>query len=136
MVGALQDISEQKVYEERLSQERNLLRTVIDNIPDYIFVKDNQKRLITANAANIKLLGGNTEEEIIGKTVYEFFPKELADLYDLDDQVVLTQKKAAIDKEEPILDENGSQRWLNTTKIPLSNSKGDCWNCWHIQRYH
>uniref|UniRef100_UPI0035945139 PAS domain-containing protein n=1 Tax=Aquiflexum sp. TaxID=1872584 RepID=UPI0035945139 len=125
MVGAIQDISDQKIFEETLSQERNLLRTLIDNIPDYIFVKDNQFRQIINNKANVKLLGAKTEEETIGKTVYDYFPKELADLYYQDDLFVLQSKKPIIEREEPIVDNDGNKKWLSTSKIPLFNAKGE-----------
>lgn len=125
LVGALQDISAQKNYEETLSQERYLLRTLIDNIPDYIFVKDNQLRQIINNKANIRLLGAKTEEETIGKTVHDYFPKELADIYHKDDLFVINNKEPIIEQEEPIFDKNGNKRWLLTSKIPLFNSKGE-----------
>ncbi|WP_194973083.1 PAS domain-containing protein [Aquiflexum lacus] len=125
MVGALQDISAQKNYEESLYQERNLLRTLIDNIPDYIFVKDTQLRQIINNKANIQLLGAKNEEETIGKTTHQYFPKELADLYHQDDIFVMNSKKPIINKEEPIIDKNGQKKWLLTSKIPLFNPKGE-----------
>jgi len=125
MVGALQDISEQKMFEEKLSQERNLLRTLIDNIPDYIFVKDKQLRQIINNKANLKLLGAGAEEETIGKTAYDYFPKELADLYQQDDLIVLENGKSIIDREDPVIDRNGNKKWLLTSKIPLFNPKGE-----------
>ncbi|WP_373495156.1 PAS domain-containing protein [Aquiflexum sp.] len=125
MVGAIQDISDQKMFEETLSQERNLLRTLIDNIPDYIFVKDTQFRQIINNKANVRLLGAKTEEETIGKTAYDYFPKEMADLYYQDDLFVLQSKKPIIEREEPIVDNDGNKRWLSTSKIPLFNAKGE-----------
>jgi PAS domain S-box-containing protein len=125
IVGALQDISNQKVFEEALFNERNLLRTLIDNIPDYIFVKDNQLNQVINNKANIQLMGAKTEEETIGKSTHDFFPKELADIYHRDDLFVLKSKKPIIDREEPIYDENGNKKWLLTSKIPLFNPKGE-----------
>lgn len=125
LVGALQDISAQKKYEETITQERYLLRTLIDNIPDYIFVKDNQLRQIINNKANLILLGAKSEAETIGKTAYEYFPKELADQYHRDDLFVMNSKMPIIDREEPIIDKNGKTKWLLTSKIPLFNPRGD-----------
>ncbi len=124
MVGALQDISEQKKAEQMISQERNLLRTLIDNIPDYIYVKDKYFKHIINNTANVKLLGKNEEAETIGKTSYDLFPKELADIYQSDDEKVINSLKPVINREEPIIDHRGQKRILNTSKLPLVNQSG------------
>lgn len=125
MVGALQDISEQRKAEEMISQERNLLRTLIDNIPDYIYVKDKDFKHIINNTANVKLLGKNSESETTGKTSYDLFPKELADIYQSDDEKVINSLKPVINREEPIIDHLGQKRILNTSKLPLVDQAGN-----------
>ena len=57
---------------------RNLLRTLIDNLPDSIYAKDAEARKILANPANCKRVGCQTEAEVIGKTDYDFFPPDIA----------------------------------------------------------
>ena len=125
LVGAIQDISEQKKHVEALSNERNLLRTLIDNIPDYIYVKDLNSRHVVNNQANIKLLGASNEADTLGKTAFDYFPEKLAKIYFEDDKHVLETKKPIINREEPIVDKKGNQRWLSTSKVPLFDIDGN-----------
>ncbi|MGZ5254613.1 MAG: PAS domain-containing protein, partial [Flavitalea sp.] len=73
MIGALQDITESKKYEENLFRERNLLRTIIDTIPDRIFVKDKNFRHLINNQAMVTVLGALSEAETLGKTMVDYF---------------------------------------------------------------
>lgn len=124
MVGALQDITNQKKAAERIAQERNLLRTLIDNIPDYIYVKDTSFKHIINNKANVKLLGKSSEAETTGKTVFDLFPEEIAKNFHKDDKKVMKQLFSVINREEPIIDYLGQRRILNTSKLPLLDNKG------------
>ena len=76
-VGTVQDITEQKIAEEELSKERNLLRTLIDNLPDLIYVKDTESRFVTTNTAVADIMG-TTTEDLIEKTDQDYFSKEIA----------------------------------------------------------
>src|SRR5437867_1579910 len=64
--------------EDELSRERNLLRTLIDNLPDLVYVKDTRRRLLIANKRLAEVLGVSSPEELIGKTVFDFYPEEVA----------------------------------------------------------
>ena len=66
--AAARDITERKATEETLAHERNLLRTLMDNLPDHIFVKDTASRFVTANAATLRRLGPRSLAEVVGKT--------------------------------------------------------------------
>ena len=67
---------QKKQAEESMKFERILLRTLIDNLPDLIYIKDNECRRIVANRADVIFAGYNSEEEIIGKTDLEIFKNE------------------------------------------------------------
>ena len=56
-----------------MARERYLLRTLIDHLPDYIYVKDSQFRHIINNKANVELMGAKDEKETLGKTVFDYF---------------------------------------------------------------
>lgn len=124
MVGAIQDISEQKQAEEKLFNERNLLRSLIDNIPDYIFVKDTELKHIINNKANVTLLGAKSEEETLGKRAGDYFEKTIADAFNADDLNVIQSQRPIIDREEPVHTTEGNIKWLLTTKIPLKDNTG------------
>lgn len=107
-----------RALESALSAERNLLRSVIDNIPDPIFVKDAQGRYLLDNVAHRTALG-KSEGEIIGKTVFDFFSESSAAHFKNVDDQVLGTGKPVINHEEEALRPDGTSRWLLTTKVPL-----------------
>ncbi len=121
----VQDISERKHAEEDLRKERLLLRTVIDNIPDSIYCKDTSYRKTLANKSDLRYMGVNSESEILGKTDFDLFSKEHAEKSYAVDQSVLNTGKPILNTEEYLLDENGQQQWLLTSKLPMKDDKGD-----------
>jgi PAS domain S-box-containing protein len=125
IVGTYEDITVQKQIEEKLHHERILLRTLIDNIPDAVFVKDIKCRKTIANLADLKNLGKKSEEEVTGKTDFDFFPKEVAEKFYADDKSVITNGKPILDREEFFIDSEGKKVWLLTSKLPLKNYEGD-----------
>ncbi len=106
-----------------LSQERRLLRTLIDNLPDAVYAKDAAGRKTMSNRADLKFLGCRTEAEAIGKNDFDIFPKGQAEKYWADDQRVL-RGEPLINREEFVLDENGRECWLLTSKLPLRDPDG------------
>jgi len=121
--GFIRDISERKKAEEQLSGERNLLRSLIDNLPDYIYVKDKETHYIINNKAFVKLVGAESEIETTGKKVTDFFEEEVGRINIEEDRKVLTLGTAVIDRDEPILTYKGEKRWLLTTKVPLKDKE-------------
>src|SRR5204863_973060 len=77
IVGAsimTQDITRAKQSEEALARERSLLRTVVDHLTDNLYVKDAAGRYILDNPAHREFIGARSSDEVIGKTVFDFFP--------------------------------------------------------------
>ena len=124
LIGIARDITKRKQAEEALGRERNLLRTLIDNLPDSIYAKDAGARKILANPANCKRVGCQTEAEIIGKTDYDFFPPAIASGFFADDQSVLKTGQPIINREEKIILSNGETHWTLTTKVPWHDAAG------------
>jgi PAS domain S-box-containing protein len=118
-----QQIAERERIEQVLDRERLLLRTLIDNLPDCIYAKDAAGRKILANPADLKNLRCKTEAEAIGKSDFDFFPKDIAEQFWADDQKVI-QGQPVINREEFFLDEKGEKRWLLTSKLPLRDQTG------------
>lgn len=119
IIGSAIDITERKRAAEELSRERNLLRILIDNIPDYVYVKDNESRHLINNKANVALIGARSEEETLGKSVMDYFPSEIARQYMADDRMVISTNSPVINREEEVITDKGEHRWLLTTKVPL-----------------
>jgi PAS domain-containing protein len=97
---AFRDVTEALRFERDLAQERNLLRILIESLPDYIYVKDTEGRFLLANTAIAKLMGFEQASELVGKTDFDFFPDELASGFRADEQRVLTTGEPLVSKEE------------------------------------
>jgi PAS domain S-box-containing protein len=124
IIGGGRNITKQKEVEIKLMAERNLLRTVIDNLPDAIYAKDMGARKTLANPADLKNLGCRTETEALGKNDFKFFPKEVAEKFFEDDQLVLQNGQSVINREEKVIVADGKSVWLLTTKVPWRDADG------------
>jgi PAS domain S-box-containing protein len=107
-----------------LDNEREMLRALIDNIPDFMYVKDRQGRFVIANAHTARVLGASGVEELLGKTNFDSFPKELAAAFHADEQEVMGSGQALYNREEKGLDATGKETYILTTKVPLRDRKG------------
>lgn len=117
------DIRKQnKKAEQTIRYERRLLRTLIDNLPDLIYVKDMAGKRIISNKADYNFWGFSSENDITGKTDEEIFStiKETSA-----DNNLLQSGEPIINREEVIIDNLGKQRWFLSSKIPLRNGLHD-----------
>jgi diguanylate cyclase (GGDEF)-like protein/PAS domain S-box-containing protein len=110
--------------ENKLALERNVLRTVTDNIPDSIFAKDADGRYLFVNKAFVDLRGLKSPDELLGKSAFDLFSKERAEASHADDLQVMRSAGAVMERERPTIDARGRQKWLLTTKVPLISSGG------------
>ena len=117
------DITERKQAEAALVEERRLLRTLIDNMPDYIYVKDAAGRFLVANRAVARLMGAKTPEQLLGKTDFDFYPQDLASVFYRDEQAIIASGQPLVSKEEPSMAAEGITKWTWTTKVPLRDSR-------------
>lgn len=83
-----------------LTRERDLLRMVIDNLPDNIYAKDKVGRFVLNNIAHSKDLGVKTTEEMKGKSDFDFFPPDLAREYFNDEQKIIRTGVPVINQEQ------------------------------------
>ncbi len=122
----LSDITERRKAEKVIADERILLRTLIDNIPDAIYVKDVSGRKLISNKADFELLGFYHESQVIGKTDFDFkiLDSESSETYK-DDLFVIKSGKSIINKIEIVPDHYGNKRYFSTSKIPLTNDSGE-----------
>jgi PAS domain S-box-containing protein len=120
------DITDRKHYEDKIQHERTLLRTLIDNLPDYIYIKDAEGRFIVGNIAVVHKFGFSFEDKLIGKTDFDLFPHDLASQYYAYDQEIIQSGKGIYDYEGPAMDSSKEEkeRWVSTTKVPLRDAQG------------
>jgi PAS domain S-box-containing protein len=110
-----------KGYEAMLAEEKGVLRMVIDNLPSPIYLKDHESRIVVNNIAHARQLMNSTPEEVVGKTDFDFFPREHAQKYFDDEQEIIRTGVSKINIEEPVMDSDGVQHWVLTTKVLIRN---------------
>ena len=122
-LGIARDITQQKKAEESLREKEHFLSSLVESIPNMIFVKDvKELRFVKFNKAGEDLLG-YPRSALLGKNDYDFFPKEQADSFTHKDREVLEGGKLLDIPEEPIKTTRGL-RTLHTRKIPILDEKG------------
>lgn len=105
-------------------EKLNLLHTLLEHMPDRIYAMDCEGRYVFDNKAHREFLGVASVEGVVGKTVFDFFPSELAETYRADDHAVLSSGKPLMNREEPITGAGGETIWVSTTKVPQYGADG------------
>jgi PAS domain S-box-containing protein len=118
------EIDDRQLAEETLSEERRMLRALIDNVPDFMYVKDARSCFVVANASLAKSMGVTSPADLLGKTDFDFYPKRIASQYYEDEQLVIRKRKVLFEHEEESLDSDGVRIALLTTKVPLFDRNG------------
>jgi len=109
-----------------------LFQTLIDNIPDYIYIKDRKNRFIMVNNAMSKLFE-KKPKDFIGKTDFDFFTKEIAKKSFRDDNNVIKSGKPIIDKTEKLV-HLGKESFVSSSKIPWYDKSGKIMGTMGISR--
>lgn len=126
VISTSRDITERKIYEDEVKQSKELLRTVIDSTPDWIFIKDNDFKFRLVNQGFAKVMG-KSPEDFIGKTDIEMgFPEEavmgnkekgIYGFHEDDAQVLQTGKSKMVIEESYML--NGRRMTMSVVKVPV-----------------
>ena len=121
----VRDITERKRAEETLRRSQTFITSVVENLPNMIFVKDAKDlKFVRVNKAGEDLLG-HSREVLIGKSDYDFSPKEEADFFTAIDRQVLKTCSLLDIPEEPIETKDQGRRILHTKKIPICDDTGE-----------
>jgi two-component system sensor histidine kinase/response regulator len=110
--------------EARLARERILLRTLIDNLPDFIYVKDRDSRILLANVALARVLGLTDPDLLVGKSDVDLYGAEAAARYSVGNQEAMQSGHGQFNRSEFIIDTIGNRIDLLTTKVPLRDGHG------------
>jgi len=120
----VRDITSRNEAELKRTWEHELLKTLMDNVPDSVYFKDDQNRFILVNKA--KAAHSNvTPEEMMGKTDFDFLPREQAQRIVDDENAIMRSGQVIINKLEHLGSVDGLERWVSETKIPRYNAEGD-----------
>ncbi|MBD3420870.1 MAG: response regulator [Chitinivibrionales bacterium] len=117
-----------------LADNKQLLQILIDHMPDYIFVKDTKSKFILNNRIHLRVLGAQSQQEVAGKSDFDFFSHDLACRYFSDEKIILKYGNSIIDREERSADSWGNEIWLSTTKVPLRDDDGKIFGLVGISR--
>jgi PAS domain S-box-containing protein len=104
-------------------RQREMLRALVDNLPDFIYAKDSDCRFLLANVAVARHMG-TTPDKLLGKSDFDFFPPDLAEAYSEDERRVMRSGQALINREEAGIDAGGNGMTILTTKVPLRDERG------------
>jgi len=118
LVGISRDTTEHEKAER-------LLHTLIDSLPDLVYIKDTQGRYVLANPTFCAFLGLRTAESIVGKTAFDFYPRDLGERMRADDQAVLEAKVPVLNREEQFIDHRGEKTLVSTSKVPYRDEQGN-----------
>ena len=119
--------------EEALAQERFLLQALMNNMPDHLYFKDIESRIIRITQSQALLFGYSDPEQAIGKTDFDFFTEEHArQAYEDEQQIIRTGQ--ALTKEEKETWPDKPDTWVSTTKVPLRDETGTIVGTFGISR--
>jgi len=125
LIRVIEDVTDRRQAEEAILRERALLRTIIDTLPDRIYVKDREGRFLLENAANLRVHGIENHDEIVGKTVFDLFPRAVAERLHAEDQAIMESGAPIFNRERSTPDAStGRMLWHLTTKVPLRDAAG------------
>ncbi|HYF68556.1 MAG TPA: GAF domain-containing protein [Ohtaekwangia sp.] len=110
---------------DNLNEAQETLQTIIDNLPRAVFWKDRDLKIQGCNKIFAGVAGMKSHKEMIGKSDYEMPWSDRAEEYRADDQAVMDSKEARIDLEEKLVNSDGVESWVLTSKVPVLNQEGE-----------
>jgi PAS domain S-box-containing protein len=128
------DVTEKRRAEESLAQERRLLTSLMDHVPDSIYFKDRGSRFIRINQAMVNRFSLVDAGDALGKNDFDFFRPEHAQAAFDDEQRVMTTGQPIIGKEEKEVWPDGRVIWVSTTKMPLRDTRGQIVGTFGVSR--
>lgn len=122
ILGAVQDITEQKEAEKKLKDILHQQEAILNNIPDMAWLKDHESRYIAVNEQFLRISGCKLED-VIGNTDVAIWKSDYAEMYRMDDLDVM-QSGMRKTVEELQQDSIGREYWVETTKTPIRDARG------------
>lgn len=128
------DVTRQRKMEKQLAFERDLLRSLLDSIPDHVYFKDLDSRFIACSKELADRLGLQSPQETIGKTDFDFFSEQHARSAFADEQAILRTGKPLVGKVEKEVLLDGSESWMLTSKMPFRSVSGEVIGTFGVSR--
>lgn len=122
--GIFWDVTVERRAEEELAHERDLLRALLDSVPDAIYYKDLDSKIIRCSRALAGKVGFENSRDIEGKTDHQLFSKEHADIALADERKVIATGVPLLGYTEREVTPDGRSTWALTSKLPLRDAQG------------
>ena len=132
--GVSSDVTEMIETQHTLEKERNTLRTLLDSIPDSIYIRDREGQYIVVNRALSDLVGAKDPKDVAGKTPYDFFSTEKARSFIIEDAKVMEAGETVVNPSSHVRSQDGEVRHLLTTKVPVRDRDGNVFGIVGINR--
>jgi rsbT co-antagonist protein RsbR len=129
----IKELETLKKENEELKLDRCILKSLLEHIPDNIYFKDRKSRFVRVGKAFVDYMGFKKPEELIGKTDFDLFDEEHARPAFEDEQKIMKTGEP-VQKEEKEVYPDGSEKWVETTKVPRYNEKGEMVGTFGISR--
>lgn len=124
IVANYRDVTPRKLADLELARERDRLYILMESIPHLIYFKDRHSRFTRINHAQMLNLKLRDPAEAIGKTDFDFYPEELAREFFEDEQRLMATGWPIIDKVERQTGDQANERWISSTKVPITGPDG------------
>ncbi|MGC9326242.1 MAG: PAS domain-containing protein, partial [Candidatus Hinthialibacter sp.] len=108
-----------------LGERKIRIEEWLHSLPIIFYVKDINSRFLFCSAACARIMGEENLNQIIGKTDFDFYPRECAELYFADEQEIIRTGVSRIDVHEKVISADGTERWFSSTKIPFYDGDGN-----------
>ena len=110
--------------ERATAEKQNLLRNIVDNLPDHVYAKDLESRFILANHAIAQFFGFDGPEGLVGKSDFDLFPHDAAASFRREELELMRSGRPSVNRETVATDVAGGRRWMLTHKAPLRDDAG------------
>ncbi|MFO1475350.1 MAG: ATP-binding protein [Verrucomicrobiota bacterium] len=112
---------------QTMLQEQELLRAILDNLPDHIYAKDRRGRFVLNNLAHARSLGLETTQEMVGKSDFDYFPNDLATQFFSDEQALIASGEPILNQEQfiPVYGKPGECYWVSASKVLWKDRDGN-----------
>lgn len=112
-------------YFHAFTLERDILKAALTQAPDFHYVKDLNSRFVVTNLNVARNHDRTKSSEMVGLTDFDLYPREIAQAFFDREQEIMSTGEPMVDFEEPLVKQDGRERWFLTSKVPLRNRHGD-----------
>jgi PAS domain S-box-containing protein len=134
VIGISRDISERRLAQKTLHDERNLFQALMDNSLDYIYFKDLESKFLRVNKAVARGFDLDDPNSVIGHSDFDYFSVEHANQTFADEQKIVQTGQPLINFEEKEVYPDGRVRWISTSKLPYKDGNGEILGTFGISR--